>query len=135
MKGLIGLLLLVASTQVLALATSVDEFQSGKILRVTREPAQSPEYQFGSGNPADAPLTSTYYRYEVAVRVDCALYVGRYDSQVKYLPAVLRAENLALIRVTRHHLFFDLPGHQRWEMNVVRKKAYKGDCAADRGIQ
>lgn len=131
MKGFLAAILLCGCTVPAfgALPPAVsDGFEPGEVLRIKQQQAQAPLFQFGSGNPADAPLASRYYSYEVAVRVNCAIYTGRYDSAVHYLPAALRARNVISVQVTKHHMYFNLPGYQQWVMNIVHRKMDKQGC-------
>jgi len=79
----------------------------------------------GSDNPSDAPLHSESYTYEVAVRVNCGTYVGRYESSYDYFPAAFVPEHTLPVRITKHVLYFNLPGDREMQMNIVRHKEDK----------
>jgi len=101
----------------------------GTVVAVQKQRVESPEYQFGSGNPADAPLASRYYAYEVSIRVDCKTYVGRYTTPFNYLPSAFTADQPIQLRLTRHVMYFELPDGTDLRMGIVRRKA---GCSADR---
>lgn len=81
-----------------------------------------PRLHDGRSNPSDAPLTSRYYAYEVSVRVDCEIYVGRYVTAFNYLPSAFTADRLIPIRLTKHVMYFDLPNDPDLRMGIVRRR-------------
>jgi hypothetical protein len=127
-----GILLVVwlAVATVLAFGANVPSagmtspYQQGRILSVRKSEVQSPAYG-GGDNPSDAPLHSDYYVYDVAVRVNCGTYVGRYDSPYDYFPSAFVPEHRLPVRLTRHVLYFSLPNDREMQMNIVSHKAEK----------
>jgi hypothetical protein len=96
-------------------------YQQGTILSVQKSEVQPPAAS-GGDNPSDAPPHCDYYAYEVAVRVNCGTYVGRYQSPNDYFPAAFVPDHTLPVRITRHVLYFNLPGDQEMQMNIVRHK-------------
>jgi len=97
----------------------------GTILNVDKHEVQSPEYA-GGNNPTDAPLTSQYYAYDVAVRVSCGTYTGHYESAYDYLPGEIAANQPVDVRVGKHDLYFDLPGDREFKMAIVHRRTERG---------
>lgn len=100
-------------------------FVQGTVIRVEMRKEYSPAYTMGGSNPSDAPLTSRFYVYEVAVRVDCKTYVGRYETPFHYLPSAFSANRPIQVRLTRHVLYFDFPDDPEMRMGIVRRRT---DC-------
>jgi len=98
-------------------------FVQGKVLAVQKYRVQTPDYTIGGSNPADAPLTSRYYEFEVSILVDCKIYVGRYQTPFNYLPSAFTADRSIPVRLTRHVMYFDLPNDPDMRMGIVRRKA------------
>ncbi|MGA8492450.1 MAG: hypothetical protein WB711_18635 [Terriglobales bacterium] len=104
-------------------------FVQGTVLRVEQHKVYSPEYTIGGSNPSDAPLTTRYYAYEVAVRVNCKTYVGRYETLLNYLPSEFTPNEPIQVRLTKHVMHFDLPYDPDLRMGIVRRKS---DCGQNR---
>ena len=82
-----------ALTAVCAFAAKkkLDQYVDGTVIGVQSQTVQSPEYSTAGSNPSDAPLTSSYYEYDVSIRVGCIIYVGRYLTPFRYLPSLFEA--------------------------------------------
>jgi hypothetical protein len=93
----------------------------GTVVEVHKQRVQSPEYQFGSGNPSDAPLASQYYAFEVSIRVDCETYVGRYTTPFNYLPGTFTVDRPIQFRLTKHVMYFELQNGWDVRMGIVRR--------------
>ncbi len=104
-------------------------YQQGTILSVEKHEVHSPEYSGGS-NPSDAPLTSTFYAYEVSVRADCGTYVTRYESPTDYLPSEFASGHPIQVRVTEHFAYFNFPINQEMKMAITHRQIDRaGTCA------
>jgi hypothetical protein len=105
-------------------------YEQGTILRVEKHEVQSPEYSGGS-NPSDAPLTSTFYAYEVSVRGDCGTYVARYESPTDHLPSEFASGHPIQVRVTKHFAYFNFPINQEMKMAITHRQIDRaGTCDA-----
>jgi hypothetical protein len=100
-------------------------FQPGTVVRVDQHQVQSPANTFGSGNPSDAPLASSFYTYDVLIRTNCGSYVGRYETPFKYLPSAFSPNNSIEVRATKHVLYFDLPNDPDLRMSIVHRALNK----------
>jgi hypothetical protein len=119
---LIALILLVLPTALSLHAAEESNLVQGTVVRVQKRIEQSPDYSTAGSNPSDAPLTSRYYAYEVSIRVDCEIYVGRYVTAFNYLPSAFTADRLIPVRITRHVMYFDLPNDPDLRMGIVRRR-------------
>src|SRR4029077_20146146 len=95
------------------------EFKQGKVVSVERQEVTSPNQCCYSGS--DAPLQTQYYSFDVSVRVGCGTYVGRYDSYIDYLPSAFSPNKTVSVRLTKHVLYFDVPGDSDMKMGIVRR--------------
>jgi len=98
----------------------------GTVVDVRKYKVQFPEYTMGGSNPADAPLTSRYYAYQVSIRVDCKKYVGRYETPFNYLPSAFSPDQPIRVRLTKHVMYFDLPNNPDLRIGIVRRSAVCG---------
>ena len=100
---------------------SSKQLAQGTVVQVQKRRVESPEYQFGSSNPSDAPLSSRYYAYEVSIRVDCKTYVGRYNTPFNYLPSAFTTDRPIQLRLTKHVMYFELPDGWDVRMGIVQR--------------
>ena len=100
-------------------------YQRATIISVEKHEVRSPEYT-GGDNPSDAPSSSEYYAYDVSVRVTCGTYVGYYESPYDYLPSEFAANQPIDVRLTKHDIYFDLPGDREVKMAIVHRKTEAG---------
>ncbi len=117
----VALIFLVAAPTVSAMAVNSNEWVQGTVVQVQKHRLESPAYQFGSSNPADAPLATRYYAYEVSIRVACKTYVGRYNTPFNYLPSAFTADQPIQLRLTKHVMYFELPDGWDLRMGIVHR--------------
>jgi hypothetical protein len=96
------------------------QYLQATVLSVQRREAEEPS-RVGD-NPSDAPLQSQAYAYDVAVRVSCGTYVGHYESPYDYLPSEFSPNREVQVRLTKHVMYFNLPGDREMEMSIVRHR-------------
>lgn len=94
-----------------------NRYQQATVLKVQREEVRSPDQCCYSGT--DAPLQTEYYEYDVAVRVGCTTYQGRYETPLDYFPSAFGRGEVVPVRLTRHVMYFDVPGGRDLKMNIV----------------
>jgi hypothetical protein len=95
-------------------------FQSATITAVQKQEVFEPAYS-GGDNPADAPLQSEFYAYQVAVHTTCNTYVARYESPYDYLPYAFAANHQIPVQIEKHSVNFDL-GFRQMKMPLVQHK-------------
>lgn len=104
-------------------------YQQGTVLQVDKHQVESP--YSGGDNPSDAPLRSTYYAYDVSVEVNCGKYVTHYESAYDYLPSSFKVNQQIPVRVTKHEMYFNLPGDREFKMPIAHKKLLSSaNCAS-----
>lgn len=104
-------------------------YVQGTVVDVQEHKMQSPDYTLGGSNPSDAPLTSRYYVFDIAVRVDCTTYVGHYQTAFNYLPSIFTRDQKIEMRLTKRVMYFDLPNYPDFRIGIARRK---GTCGAKR---
>ncbi len=74
-------------------------------------------------SPTDAPLQANVYSYDVSIRLDCNLYVGRYESATNYLPSVFAPNHAVDVRFDKHLMYVSLSESDRVvKMSIVSHK-------------
>ena len=86
------------------------------------------------GTPSDAPLQPETYSYNVGVRLDCNIYVGRYESWIDYLPSVLAPNQTVDVQLDNHLLYVTLPESDRVvKMRIVSRSRLKQQACPTNG--
>src|SRR5581483_6595449 len=97
-----------------------ESFVKGTLLGIERYRVESPSYTAGGSNPSDAPLAIGYYAYDVSIRVNWNIYVGRYNSPFKYPPFAFPIKQPLRVRVSKYVLSIDLPEEADLSMRIVK---------------
>ena len=123
--GIFALLSLVSAS---ARQSKTNSFVSGTVVRVQRHETDQP---FVGSNPSDAPLPPPEtYAYDVAIDVNCRMYVGRYENWYDYLPSALRANQKVDVRLTRGAMFVESPDQPQMRLEIVSRQRQPGKCSA-----
>jgi hypothetical protein len=103
-------------------------YQAATVISVTRQVSISNN---AGDNPSDAPLQSRDYSYRIAIRLNCNIYVGRYQSALKYLPSVFVPNHALDVRLHRHILYVSLPFEdEEVMMGIVGHKGLQDEVCA-----
>lgn len=92
----------------------------------------APTYTIGI-SPSDTPLEPEVFAYNVGVRLNCNVYVGRHESAINYLPSVFAPNRTVDVRLDKHLMIVSLPDTDRIvKMGIISHK-HIGDqaCAAN----
>ena len=108
--------LLVASCT--AFARTGESHQSATVMRVQKHEADTP---FVGSNPTDAPLHSDVYLYDVWLKVDCAIYVVRYQSAFDQPPSIFTPARQVDVGVGRHVLYASIPRGADVKLSIVKR--------------
>lgn len=100
----------------------------GTVLAVQKQNVSSPGTLEGA-TPSNAPLQSSYYAYNISVRVRCATYTGRYDTRLNYLPSAFSPHHPVDLRLTKHVMYFNVPGEREIRMPIVQHKNDGAGCS------
>jgi hypothetical protein len=109
---------------------SKDQYQTATVVSVNRHVAES---NYVGGNPSDAPLQAEDYSYDIGIRLNCSIYVGRYESATDYLPAVFSPRHAVDVRLQKHVMYVSLPESDREvRMGITGHRLLRGDqCASN----
>jgi hypothetical protein len=100
---------------------------SATVMRVQKHDADS---SFAGSNPTDAPLRSDVYVYDIWLLVDCAIYVGRYESSFDQPPPMFAPERHLDVRIEKHFLYASMPGGGDAKLSILRRgPASAGLCS------
>jgi hypothetical protein len=99
---------------------------------VSVEKHETPSNYVGD-NPTDAPLQADDYSYDIGIRVECNVFVGRYESATNYLPSVFAPKHQVDVRLEKHVMFVSLPFSDREvKMGIVWHRRMKDEgCPAN----
>jgi len=126
------ILAVVSAVAVPSAAGQSQPSQEGIIVNVNKQDVATPPVRAGA-NPDHAPLQSHSYLYNVAVQLNCDIYVGRYESESDDLPDALSPNNHVPIRITKHVMYLDFPG-EPLKMQIVRHKVSHADACGQAGL-
>jgi hypothetical protein len=105
-------------------------YQTAMVVSVDKHVAES---NYVGDSPSDAPLQAEDFSYNIGIRVNCDLYVGRYLSATDYLPSVFAPNHEVDVRLQKHVLFVSLPDSDREvKMGIVSHSRAKNEpCNAN----
>jgi hypothetical protein len=105
-------------------------YQSATVISVDKHVAESTNV---GGSPTDAPLQADDYSYNIGIRLNCDLYVGRYKSATDYLPSVFVTNHAVDVRLQKHIMYVSLPDSDREvKMGIVSHGRVKNEpCQAN----
>ncbi len=105
-------------------------YQTATVVSVDKH--VSPSNYVGGGG-TDAPLMADDYSYDIGIRLNCNIYVGRYESATDYLPSIFAPQRTIDVVVQKHVLYVSLPDSDREvKMGITSHHLLKGDqCAAN----
>jgi hypothetical protein len=106
-----------------------DGYQTATVVSVKKHVSDS---YYGGDNPSDAPLQTRDYSYDIGIRLNCNIYVGRYQSPTRYLPSVFAPHHEVDVRLRKHIMYVSLPfSDDEVMMGIVAHKRMKDEmCAA-----
>jgi len=103
-------------------------YQTATVVSVDRHTSE-PYY---NGGGVDTPLRARTYAYDIGIRLDCNLYIGRYESATKYLPSVFAPSHQVDVRLRKHILYISLSlTDEEVSMGIVGHRRVKDEtCSA-----
>ena len=100
-------------------------YQTATVVSVDKHISQS---NYAGDSPTDAPLQAEDYSYDIGIRLNCDVYVGRYESATDYLPSAFTTQHAVDVRLQKHILYVSLPDTDREvKMGVVNHHFLKGE--------
>jgi len=113
----VSILAIVSAVTITYAVGQSKEPQQGTIVNFQKQDVATPPVRTGA-DPVRTPLQSHYYLYNVSVRLNCDVYVGRYESELDNLPSELSANNSVPVRLRKRVMYLDFPG-DTVEMQIV----------------
>ncbi len=125
----VAYLVLLISLHALAKQTTEAGYQTATVVSVTKH---VPASNYLGDNPSDAPLQARDYAYDISIRLNCNLYVGRYESALKYLPSVFAPNHEVDVRLRKHIMYVSLPfSDEEVMMGIVAHRRVKDEVCAE----
>jgi hypothetical protein len=131
MKKSIAILALMCCAWLTFLDASTKQgYQQATVVKVEKYEAAS---TYVGGGATDAPLQPEVYAYDIGLKVNCDVYVGRYESATDYLPSIFARNHEVDVRVQKHILFVSLPDSDRdVKMGILSHRRLKEQsCTAN----
>jgi hypothetical protein len=106
------------------------QYQTATVVSGDKHVAES---NYVGGSPSDAPLQAEGYSYDIGIRLNCDVYVGRYESAIDYLPSAFATQHAVDVRLQKHIMYVSLPDADREvKMGIVNHRLLKGEqCAVN----
>ena len=115
--------LLVIYIQANAKASKPTGFEAATVVSVDKHVTPS---NYVGGSPSDAPLQAEDFSYDIGIRLNCNVYVGRYESATDFLPAAFTPNHTVDVRLDKHLMYVSLPeGDRIVKMGIVSHKRVK----------
>ena len=103
-------------------------YQSATVVSVENHQAGS---NYVGDNPSDAPLQPVVFAYDIGIRLNCVVYVGRYQSAFDYLPSVFTPNNMLAVNRENHIMYVRVPGSRDVKMGIDSHSRLKdASCVA-----
>ncbi len=110
-----------------------DGYQTAAVVSVANH--VSP-FNYVGDNPSDAPLRANDYSYDIGIRLNCNLYVGRYESGTKYLPSVFAANHEVDVLLHKHIIYVSLPfSDEAVMLGIVRHRRIRDEACTEAAPQ
>ena len=123
MKNNIMLVVLVSGALLTSLhAATNPEFQPATVVSVESRAIPSND---DGGSPADAPVQSEVYSYDIGIRLGDTVYKTAFDSAVDELPSDLAANRQIQVNLKKRVMEVELSGDRTVEMPIESRAGVK----------
>ena len=96
---------------------SQDRYQTATVVSVDKHVSES---NYVGGSSSDAPSQAEDYSYDIGIRLNCNIYIGRYESATDYLPSAFSPNHAVDVRLQKHVMYVSLPeGDREVKMGIV----------------
>lgn len=110
---------------------SKDQYQTATVVSVDKRVSQS---NYVGSTASDAPLRADDYSYDIGIRLECNVYIGRYESPTDYLPSVFSPKHTVDVRLQKHIMYVSLPDSDREvKMGIVGRRRVKEENCSTNG--
>jgi hypothetical protein len=99
-------------------AKTGESHRSATVIGVQKHEAGSP---WVGSNGTDAPVRADVYLYDVSLKVDCAIYVVRYQSSFDQPPPMFAPDRRVNVRVEKHAVYATMPGGEATKMAIIKR--------------
>jgi hypothetical protein len=111
-----------------AAGDSSRKFQKAVVVSVQEREPNMPRRR----NPTDAPVARSEKDYDISLRVNCSVYVGRYESETDDLPGAFAVGQALDVSPGKHILYVKIPGSRDTQMTLIRRYAATDNSCAPR---
>ena len=123
-----GVLLISPHARAKRTTATEDGYQVATVVSVKKHVSAS---NYAGDNPTDAALQARDYSYDIGIRLNCNVYVGRFESAIRYLPSVFSPDHEVDVRLRKHVMFVILPfSDEEVMMGIVNHRRVKDEVCA-----
>src|SRR5690348_5828000 len=101
------------------ISIAADGYQRATIVAVEKH-MQTTTYFHDS--PSEAPLAANRVSYDISVQIQCTVYVGRYRSEMNYLPTEFVANHPVDVKLQKNVMYVSVPGSNDVKMGIIRRR-------------
>ncbi len=105
-------------------------FQNATVVSIEQ---YTPPSNYVGDSPSDAPLQANGSSYDVRIRLNCDVYVGRYETATGYVPSIFAPNHPVNVRLAKHQMYVTLPTGDQVEMGIVSHKHGKQQACSTNG--
>ncbi len=130
MKKSLTLFAFLFGWQVIAVQAGTKQpYQSATVVSVANHQGSAGS---AGDNPSDSPLPSTIYSYDIGIRLNCTVYVVRYETGMDYLPSVFTPHHSVEVNPQKHVMYVNVPGEREMRLGIAaRSHATDSSCIAN----
>ena len=119
-------LLLLITLAVPMICAAGDAYQHATIVAVEK---RAPATTYFHDSPSEAPLAANRVSYDISVQMQCTVYVGRYRSEMNYLPTEFVANHPVDVKLQKNVMYVSVPGSNDVKMGIIhRRRIGDGSC-------
>jgi hypothetical protein len=104
------------------------KFQKAVVVTVQEREPNMPRRR----NPTDAPVARSEKDYDISLRVNCSVYVGRYEAESDDLPGAFAVGQALDVSPGKRVLYVKIPGSRDTKMTLIRRYAATDDGCGPR---
>ena len=93
---------------------------------------RTPATTYFRDDPSDAPLAANRVSYDVSVQIQCTVYVGRYRSEMNYLPTEFVANHSVNVKLQKNVMYVSVPGSDDVKMSIVHRRRLENSACRTR---
>jgi hypothetical protein len=129
MKKIMMLVLFVFLSMACLAMDTKPQYQLATVVSVKAH--ETPSNYVGD-NPSDAPLAAQNEGYDIKLKLNCDVYMLRYQSAIDYLPSVFVPAHQVNVYTQKHFMYVDVAGGRDVPLVISgHRQAHDASCIAN----